>query len=226
MKIPKYEDFKLEEDFENPFDNNDKIKKSKHISDSGGVFLKKATTFNASRLEVTKKGKSYVISARTQFARGEIVEVCPVIQLGSESTAIDTLRDIVFELDKNNDQWALVLGYGSLYGHSDKPNLDYAYNKKNRQMVFIAKNSIQMGEEFTINYGNDFWMQRRDFGTVAERPNEPDATITKLMPKEIVDESSVQPDQADVHRGDTFSSPKGVGNPAVTGKALMGTGQS
>ena len=149
-KIPTYEDY-LKEDFENPFDTDKKIVKSKHISDKGGTLIKRATTFNANRLEVTKKGKNYLVSARTQFARGEIVEVCPIIQLGSEATAIDSLRDIVFELDKKTDVWALVLGYGSLYGHSDESNLEYAYNKKNKQMVFIAKQTIHMGDELTIN---------------------------------------------------------------------------
>jgi len=224
-KIPTFDEY-LSEDFENPFDNDNKIVRSKHISDKGGALIKRATTFNAARLEVTKKGKSYLVSARTQFARGEIVEVCPVIQVGSEVTAIDTIRDIVFELDKNNDNWALVLGYGSLYGHSDDPNLDYAYNKKNRQMIFLAKKPIQMGSELTINYGSDFWNQRRDFGTMADMEAEPDSTITKLMPQEAVEESSVQPGKSDLERSDTFNAPRGAGNPAVTGVALMGTGQS
>ena len=225
-KIPTFEEFRINEGFENPFDTEQKISKVKHISDKGGTLIKRAMTFNASRLEVTKKGKAYIVSARTQFARGEIVEVCPTVQLGSEATAIDSLRDIVFDLDKNNDSWALVLGYGSLYGHSDDPNLDYAYNKKNRQMVFIAKQLIHMGDELTINYGSDFWLQRRDFGTMADMDAEPDSTITKLMPKVVVEESAVQPDKADLDKGSIFSDPKGQGNPAVTGKALMGTGQS
>lgn len=225
--LPTFEEFKVNEDFQNPFDDDMSVsKKPKHIADKGGMLMKRATTFNASRLEVSKKGKSYFISARTQFARGEIVEVCPVILLGSEATAIDTLRDIVFEIDKKEDKWALVLGYGSLYGHSEKPNLEYGYNKKTKQMQFISQRPIQMGEELTINYGDDFWIQRRDFGTMAKIDSEPDPTITKLMPQEAVEESAVQPDKADLERGETFNKPNSAGNPAVTGKALMGGGQS
>lgn len=225
-RIITFDEFEMNEGFENPFDNNKQIKTSKHISDKGGTLIKRATTFNASRLEVTKKGKSYMVSAKTQFARGEIVETCPIVQLGSEATAIDSLRDIVFELDKTQDAWALVLGYGSLYGHSDEPNMEYAYNKKNKQMVFMATRPIKMGEELTIDYGEDFWLQRRDFGTMAQMDAEPDATITKLMPQEVVEESAEQPGRADYDKNYTYNGPKSPGNPANSGRAILGGGQS
>jgi len=237
--IPTLEEFskKINEDFYNPFDeDDDKKPKSKHISDKGGTLIKRQPTFNANRLEVSKRGTKYFVTARTQFARGEVVEVCPTIILGTEATAIDRLRDIVFELDKNKENWALVLGYGSLYGHSEEANLDYGYNRATKQMMFLAKQPIQLGEELTINYGKDFWTARKEFGTMASHEDAVDPTITKLMPQEIeeeveeIEESEVQPNQADIEQRNSskilYGEPNSQANPAVSGKAILGTGQS
>lgn len=214
------------ESFENPFDTKVRDTRPKHIKDTGGTLVKRARTFNAARLEVTKKLGKYRVSARSQFARGEIVEVCPVLQLGSEVTAIDALRDVVFELNRSRDAWALVLGYGSLYGHSDEPNMQYAYDKKNKQMIFTAVRNVQLGEELTINYGKDFWTERKEFGLMADTDEQPDPTVTKLLPKEVSESGEVAPESADRERNDVFNSPGSKGNPAQTGKALMGGGQS
>jgi uncharacterized protein len=46
---------------------------------------------------------------------------------------------------------AVVLGYGSLYNHSYKPNAYYR-DRRNRVKEFIALRDIAAGEEITINY--------------------------------------------------------------------------
>lgn len=229
-KIPTLVEYleNLNEDFFNPFDKDEhKKSKSKHISDRGGFLSKRKSTFNANRIEISKRGAKYYITARTQFARSEIIEVCPVLILGAEANAIDVLRDIVFELDKKADQWALTLGYGSLYGHSEDPNMDYAFNRGTKQMVFLARRPIQLGEELTINYGKDFWTARKEFNTMADM-EEVDTTITKLIPKEVIEEGEVQPDSADNRNTvkDIYGGPNSPGNPANSGKAILGVGQS
>jgi len=173
-KVPeKLEEFmKLQEDFYNPFAelDTDKAGKPVHISDKGGLLQMRKETFNLARVEFTKRpGGEYTILAKTQFARGEIVEICPVVLLGEEAKTIDKLKDTIFEIDRDQNQWALVLGYGSLYRHNKKANLDYAYNKLTKQMYFITRDVVKLGEELTINYGQDYWMERMTFKTFGEQ---------------------------------------------------------
>lgn len=221
----------VKEDFENPFDDSETDKKNlnkvKHFKDQGGLLRLRKETFNSNRIEVSKKKKGrYSVFAKTQFAQGEIVEICPVMILGAEATAVDKLKDIIFEIDKENGEWGLVLGYGSLYNHSFKPNCEYAYNKLTKQMLFMTLIPIKASEELTINFGKDYWNARTKFnlmGTGKEEPSNAEI-ITKS-----VEESEVQPNKSDIDQNRTtamMAEPNGKFNPAYNGVAIQGTGQS
>jgi uncharacterized protein len=218
----------LNEDFFNPFDEENKLKnqKPKHVQDYGGDFKQRKETFNLGRVEYSKRpGGDYTITGKTQFAKGEIIEICPVVLVGEIVKTIDKLKDIVFEIDKAKDQWGLVLGYGSLYRHSQTPNLDFAYNPRNRQMYFLTNRFIKVGEELTINYGDSYWSERTNFNTMAELPGVNSATEAK--PK--VEESEVQPNAFDNQQGQSttlFARPNDKANPAVSGRPILGGGQS
>jgi len=237
-KIPeKLEEFmKVQEDFFNPFDelDDDKPAKPIHISDKGGPLQLRKETFNLARVEFTKRpGGEYTVLAKTQFARGEIVEICPVVLLGEEAKTIDRLKDMLFEIDRDKNEWALALGYGSLYRHSKKANIEYAYNKLTKQMYFITKNTVKLGEELTINYGQDYWMERMTFKTFGEeKPERTDQNqgmpISGKVTTKDLEESEVQPNAVDIQNTTTMhtiSSPKNPANPVRSGIAIIGTGQ-
>ena len=233
MKLISLEKYlKINEDFFNPFDEEDVEAKKKpiHLKDSGGNFEPRKESFNLSRIEWTKRpGGDYSLIAKTQFARGELIEVCPLIILPDIAKNIDRLKDLVFEINKKKGEYGLVLGYGSMYRHSDKPNVDYAYNKRQRHMFFIANRTIQFNEELTINYGSEYWQERSNLNTFAEVPNisvvkEPDVS-TGLQD---IEESEVQPNRADILAGRTtkaFSEPNSRQNPVVSGVVIGGLGQ-
>jgi len=206
----------LLEDFFNPFDEEEKDTTPKHISDKSSPLMLRKETFNLSRVEFSKRpGGESTVLAKTHFASGEIVEICPTVILGEEAKAIDKIKDIVFEIDKENNQWALVLGYGSLYRHADKPNLDYAFNKTTKQMYFITKRPVKQGEELTINYGQEYWAERTTFNTIAQVPNG--------------NESQVQPNAVDGQNKAnmvSMSTPNNKNNPVISGVAIVGNGQS
>jgi hypothetical protein len=231
-KIPKLEDFKnsaIKEDFYNPFTEDEELaaKKPKHVADYGGAFQPRKETFNLGRVEYSKRpGGDYTMLGKTQFAKGEIVEVCPVILVSDLAKTIDRLKDIIFELDKAKNQWGLILGYGSLYRHSQTPNLTYGYNPKNKQMYFTTNRYIKLGEELTIDYGTDYWAERTNFNTMAEIPNVNKDTTPVAKPE---NESMVQPNSADIDQkksGVMFNDPNSKQNPARTGVAMQGVGQS
>jgi uncharacterized protein len=211
----------INEEFYNPFDETVPDTSPKFMSDKGGMLKARKETFNINRVEYTKRTNGqYTILAKDMIANGEIVEICPVIPCGIEAKAIDGIKDFIFEIDKNNRQFGVVLGYGSLYQHSEKPNLEFGYNKSNKQMYFTSIRMIRAGEELTIDYGKDYWDERKTFNTLAP------------MPKPEVDESGgsgLQQNANDITgemRTHTFGSPTNPANPAISGVAILGGGQS
>ncbi len=49
----------------------------------------------------------------------------------------------------------MVLGYGSLFNHSYKPNAKYVFSFQQRFLVFKSIKDIAAGEEITVNYNFD-----------------------------------------------------------------------
>lgn len=217
----------LREEFYNPFDEDNPVEtKPSHIADRGGLLRLRKEVFNINRVEYSKKQNgSYLVLARTQFAKGEIVEISPVIFVGPETKAVPRLKDYIFEIDKLKQIYGVVLGYGSLYTHSENPNITFAYNSKNRQMYFIAARTINAGEELTINYGKDYWNERSGFGAMAQQqPVQSDEVVVKGESNE----SSVQPNPENITNMSItkqFAQPNNKANPVVSGVALKTVGQ-
>jgi uncharacterized protein len=220
----------LNEDFYNPFEEDDKIKsnsKSTHISDKSEPLKLRKEIFNINRVEYSKRaGGGYTVLAKTQFARGEIVEICPIIFVGAEVKAVKILKDYVFEIDKEKNIFGLVLGYGSLYKHNNAPNVDFAYNRSNRQMYFMSNRTINIGEELTINYGADYWAERSNLNLFT---NDTSSNIIQPTTTEVASESQVQKTivgMQDDTQAKINGSPISKSNPAVSGIPILSQGQS
>jgi len=192
LKLNSYMSYKikkLEEDFHNPYDEEEKAratkkKKNVSIADKGGLLKPRREIFNINRVVYTKRPNGeFTIMSKTQFAKGEIIEICPIIFVGEEAKGVDRLKDFIFEIEKPGTgkktagMFGLVLGYGSLYKHSETPNCEYAYNRANRQMYFKSAKVIQAHEELTINYGKDYWDERAAFNMVAPQNETPAAPV-------------------------------------------------
>lgn len=48
---------------------------------------------------------------------------------------------------------ALALGFGSLFNHSDAPNVIWNMNEKKKRITFVTNKAIKKNEQFFINYG-------------------------------------------------------------------------
>lgn len=82
--------------------------------------------------------------------KGEIIEVCNLLIVDEEEIG-DHLSRYVFHYKANF--LAIVLGNGSLYNHSKKPNVTCYFDYKKEVLIFEAKKTINPGEELLINYG-------------------------------------------------------------------------
>lgn len=106
-------------------------------------------------------GKGFGIIATENITSGEIIEQCPVIPLSEKEVKfLDNESDVLkfyylFQYAVNKH--CLMLGYGSLYNHSDNPNADVDYNTENyqRYLSFVAIKDIKAGEEIVYDYEFD-----------------------------------------------------------------------
>jgi SET domain-containing protein len=108
------------------------------------------------RIGETEHGRGVIATA--EIATGETIEVCPILELG-ESDASGLLDDYAVSLGEGSSGVALLLGYGSLYNHSDEPNAEYVAEADDAYW-FIALRDIGVGEEITISYGDEWWATR------------------------------------------------------------------
>ena len=98
--------------------------------------------------------------------KGSIVEICPVIVLPKKDRAhLDQtkLHDYYFIWGKKEKKCAIILGFGSIYNHSFKPNAEYDPDFKGKTLSFYALKKIKAGTEITVIYNgtpseqSDLW---------------------------------------------------------------------
>jgi SET domain-containing protein len=96
------------------------------------------------------------------YKKGEIVEISPCITDNISAFNKGILKDYVFS--HKFPLHVLSLGYGSMYSHSDEPNLSYSINEtdKDLHMIFTAEKDIKKDEELFISYGKTWWTSRKD----------------------------------------------------------------
>ena len=108
------------------------------------------------------------VFAMADFQEGELIEECPFLELpiGSmESSPIFVMHRFNYPagpLTEKTKQ-VLVLGYGSLYNHSDNNNAYWVTDESRRTFKFYARRPIRSGEEiFTYYGGPEYWKDGRD----------------------------------------------------------------
>tara|TARA_R110002074_G_scaffold238775_3_gene410639 strand:- start:25 stop:465 length:441 start_codon:yes stop_codon:yes gene_type:complete len=90
------------------------------------------------------------------FFKNEVVELSPIFLLDEKYSELPkAFKDRVFNwghLTKTEPCRALALGYGSIYNHSDTPNLRYKADYDSKILRFITIRAIDPGEHLTIHY--------------------------------------------------------------------------
>lgn len=105
-------------------------------------------------IRLTNKGRG--VYAKRTFEKGDIVETCPVIPMGTDAEWIeDTILD-PFVYNGNTGRF-LALGYGSLYNHWRNPNAKFNILEAAGVLVIRALKKIRKGEEILIRYVPEGW---------------------------------------------------------------------
>ena len=97
------------------------------------------------------------VFARRAFAKGEVVETCPLIVAPTDNWG-PALHNYIFQHGDGTS--ALPLGLCSLYNHSKTPNLEYTLDQQANTMVTRATRAIAVGEELRISYGPTWFEDR------------------------------------------------------------------
>ena len=106
----------------------------------------------------TPDGKGNGVYTSKAFRKGELIEVCPVLVFNSVERALldqTKLYHYSFLWGDNDEQAAVVLGYGSLYNHSFTPNVRYLADYENETLEITSTRRIEAGEELCFNYNGD-----------------------------------------------------------------------
>ncbi|KAJ7644063.1 cytidine deaminase-like protein [Roridomyces roridus] len=144
-------------------------------------------------------GKGRGVFAATSIPRHSIVEISPVLLFTKEEyeqhgkyTILDS-----YTFKWKNGSMALALGLGSLFNHSDSPNVSYTIDACTDSIRYIAARNIEPDEELCIYYGHNLWFDPA--GAKAAVPkDELDADgwggLTNLQP-EIPSDDAIVPEE-------------------------------
>lgn len=95
------------------------------------------------------------VFASIPIRKGDIIEQCPYLPIPdheAEHISESFLITYIYYLGEAKDNPVLLLGYGSLYNHSDTPNAYYREQPDQQVMDIIAVRDIGRDEEITLNY--------------------------------------------------------------------------
>ena len=119
----------------------------KKLLTSDRVYIGKSKIINAGR----------GVFAREDIKKNEIIERCPIIEVSKYDTSNlkeSFLVTYFFYFGKNKERLVIVLGFGSIYNHSYKPNAKFKMKHKEKIVDFIALSDIKKDDEITFNYYN------------------------------------------------------------------------
>lgn len=95
------------------------------------------------------------VFCKEKILKDETIEVCPFLlfpQNANEKIPVFSNYSFCFPRSENWTNHAFVLGYGSLYNHSDDASAEWYTTDES--FIFFALRNIEVGEEIFINYAN------------------------------------------------------------------------
>ena len=127
--------------------------------------MKSLNYFPPTKVEVkSSPGKGLGVFATHVIEPDEIIEVTLLLTIPDlDITGKRILDDYVFVYPRGNKstETVVVLGYGSIYNHSDTPNATWANHPSEKAFNFTSIKKILPGEEICTYYGDqEYWNSR------------------------------------------------------------------
>lgn len=105
------------------------------------------------------------IFANEYIKKGDIIEEVPLISYVSIKDINKTiLKDYVISMPKqlnkgDTQNCSVMLGFGSIYNHSDTNNAEWKFIN-DQKMIVKAIKDIYPNQEIFVNYGKNYWGKR------------------------------------------------------------------
>lgn len=117
------------------------------------------------RLQVKKskiENAGYGVFASDDINKNTIIERAHGLKINRKHRD-GSIINYDYNLDPKNT--FVVFGYGSIYNHSDTPNIEHVLDKNNDtpNMTYRTTRPIEAGEELYVSYGKN-WMKEHGFG--------------------------------------------------------------
>lgn len=113
-------------------------------------------------LEIINETIGFGVFTNSKLNIGDVVETCYCLPFHPKDTQYSN-----FLYTTNSNEDFLSLGFGSIYNHSETPNIKWnIVSVKYRIINFIAIRDIEIGEELTHNYGKKWWNKRNELKLV------------------------------------------------------------
>ena len=124
--------------------------------DTKDIFIDKRLIIKRSKID----GADWGIFASDAIPKGTVIEKARTLKLKNIHLFQENniLNDYVFRLDDNHS--LVVLGFGSLFNHSDDPHV--LWKIVDNTMVYTTIKDIKPNEEIYISYGNDWFKNRKN----------------------------------------------------------------
>ena len=102
----------------------------------------------------------YGVFTNKKIKKNTIIENAYCIPIKISHKITPEIQKIVFLNRETTPQIFLALGYGSIYNHSDNPNMEKNIFWDEKFIKFTAIKDIEVGEQLTYSYGKQYWEGR------------------------------------------------------------------
>ncbi|KAH8108710.1 hypothetical protein DFH11DRAFT_1516492 [Phellopilus nigrolimitatus] len=107
------------------------------------------------------EGKGRGLFASREIPAQTVIEISPVLLFTAEEYETHGRHTLLDHYTFNwpDGRMALALGLGSLFNHSDSPNVSFNVHPSTKTIGYTATKTIQLGEELCIFYGHNLWFK-------------------------------------------------------------------
>jgi hypothetical protein len=125
--------------------------------------MKKKKLFKHPDIVVSTCKFGHGVFTKKKIPADTTLEECPFLRIKTdECTGI--LDDYVFNVDdgdkKDSSCYILVLGWGSLFNHSNTHNVEYWHDTDRDLIVFHTVKDVPADRQLFVNYGTEWWDTR------------------------------------------------------------------
>ncbi|KAL4250750.1 hypothetical protein ABKN59_006080 [Abortiporus biennis] len=115
------------------------------------------------RIGITE-GKGRGVYAVQQIPVRTVIEISPVLLFAKDEYAQHGKHTVLDHYTFNwpDGRMALALGLGSLFNHSDNPNVSFSLDTETESIRYTTSRIVSPGEELCIFYGHKLWFDPVD----------------------------------------------------------------